>query len=48
MTPAMRKPFPSAPQPLVGLTDLWHLTAQSGQMSLRYIVTLTGDDGGCL
>lgn len=46
MIPVMRKPFPLAPQPLVGLKDLWHLTTQSGQTLLRSIVTLTGD--GCL
>lgn len=42
MTPAMRKPFPLAPQPLVGLKDLWHLTTQSGQMLLGHVVTLMG------
>lgn len=50
-TPATRKPFPSAPRPLGGLKDLSHLSTQSGQMLLRYIVTqvtgvLAGDPPG--
>lgn len=43
-TPARHRPSPLAPQPLVGLKDLWHLTTQLGQL-FRYIVTIPGDGG---
>lgn len=45
-TPTMRKPFPSAPRPLGGLTDLSHLSTQSGQLYVALLHRHTGD--GCL